>query len=74
MENSKFVAIPSVIYENIPYTVLETMEIGKPIVGSRTGGVPELIRDNENGLLFEKNDVDELSKKWEFFSITTSWQ
>ena len=39
------------------------MEIGKPIVGSRTGGVPELIRDNENGLLFEKNDVDELSKK-----------
>lgn len=63
IENSRFVAIPSVSYENCPYTVLETMEIGKPIVGSRTGGVPELIRDNENGLLFEKNDVDELSEK-----------
>ena len=60
--NAKFIVVPSIWYENCPYSILETMEIGKPIVGSKIGGIPELIKQGENGFLFNYNDVEELKK------------
>ena len=38
------VIVPSIWYENCPYSVLETLAIGKPIIGSWIGGIPELVR------------------------------
>lgn len=61
--NSRFVVIPSICNENCPYSVLEAMEIGKPIVASRIGGIPELIADGENGYLYKANDINELKEK-----------
>ena len=61
--NSRFVVIPSICNENCPYSVLEAMEIGKPIVASRIGGIPELIADGENGYLYKADDINELQKK-----------
>lgn len=61
--NSRFVVIPSICNENCPYSVLEAMEIGKPIVASRIGGIPELIADGENGYLYKADDINELKKK-----------
>lgn len=57
----KFVVVPSIWYENCPYSVLETLAIGKPIIGSNMGGIPELVIDNENGFIY--NTVDELTEK-----------
>ena len=61
--NSRFVVIPSICNENCPYSVLEAMEIGKPRVASRIGGIPELIADGENGYLYKADDINELKEK-----------
>lgn len=54
------VVVPSEWYENCPMSVLEAMACGKPVVGSRMGGIPELVADGETGLLFEAGNVAEL--------------
>lgn len=47
------VAMPSIWYENFPYTVLEAFALGKPVIASKIGGLPEMVSDGETGLLFE---------------------
>lgn len=63
---SAFCVIPSLWYENLPYSVLESFAKGKPVVASRIGGIPELVKDGKNGFLFEPGNVDELSEKIRF--------
>lgn len=58
-----FTLVPSTWYENCPYSVLETLEIGKPIIATNIGGVPELIIDNKTGLLYNKEHSHELLEK-----------
>lgn len=43
-------------YEGCPYTVLEAMAAGVPVVAARVGGVPELVEDGVEGILFEPGD------------------
>jgi len=50
-------ALPSK-YESFGFVFLEAMAYGVPIVGVRTGGVPELIRPGENGFLLRSADDD----------------
>lgn len=59
----KFVVVPSIWYENCPYSVLETLAIGKPVIGSNMGGIPELVEDNKNGFIYQYDDINELSNK-----------
>jgi glycosyltransferase involved in cell wall biosynthesis len=47
--------LPSV-WENFPYALLEAMACGVPVVGTRTGGLPELIEDRVSGLVVPKTD------------------
>jgi glycosyltransferase involved in cell wall biosynthesis len=47
--------IPS-LWENCPYSCLEAMAAGRAIVSTNQGGMPELIRDGENGLLANSDD------------------
>lgn len=54
--------LPS-LWENLPYTCLEAMSCGTPVVGSRIGGFPEIITDDVDGFLFEPMNQEELSKK-----------
>lgn len=54
---------PSEIYENCPFSVIESQIYGTPVIGSRMGGIPELIREGETGLLFEAGNADELTQK-----------
>jgi glycosyltransferase involved in cell wall biosynthesis len=58
-----FTVVPSVCYENFPYAVLESFAFGKPVVASRIGGIPELVRDGENGLLAEPGDSGGLAER-----------
>ncbi len=54
---------PSEMYENCPYTVIESQIYGTPVVGARIGGIPELINEGKSGLLFEPGNADELLNK-----------
>lgn len=51
-----FVIIPSEWYENNPLAIIESFALGKPVIGSNIGGIPELI-ENERGLLFEPKSL-----------------
>lgn len=58
-----FLVVPSIWYENCPYSILETQAIGKPIIGANIGGIPELVKDGENGFIYDSCDVKELKEK-----------
>ena len=65
IRKASFIIVPSVWYENCPYSILETQAIGKAVIGADIGGIPELVKDNENGLVYRYDDVDELKNKIE---------
>lgn len=69
IRNAAFVVVPSEWYENCSMVVLESMAFGKPVIGSRTGGIPEQIEDNETGFLFEMGNFEELSEKMGTLSV-----
>ncbi len=50
LKRSDIFLIPS-LWENCPYSCIEAMSAGRAIVSSDCGGMPELIRDGDNGLL-----------------------
>ncbi len=58
--NAVFTVFPSECHENCSFTVMESISYGTPIIASDTGGTPELVRDKENGLLFEAGNAGEL--------------
>ena len=62
---SLFTVCPSECYENLPYSVVEAMLLGKPVIGSDMGGIPELVRDGYTGLTFKSGDITELKEKIE---------
>ena len=55
--------LPSRCIDNSPNAVLESFACGKPVVGSNVEGVSALVRDGENGLLFEPENADDLAGK-----------
>ncbi len=61
---------PSEWYENCPFSVIESQMYGTPVIGSRMGGIPELIEDGKTGLLFEAGNADELESKLRFLLET----
>lgn len=61
--NAKAIVIPSEWHENYPFSALEAMAYGKPIIASRVGGLPEIIEDNETGLLYEPCNESQLLEK-----------
>lgn len=56
------IAVPSVWDEAFPYSILEAMSLGKPVVASRVGGLPEIVRDGVTGRLFARGDDTELAQ------------
>jgi glycosyltransferase involved in cell wall biosynthesis len=55
MNASDVLCLPS-LHEGLPNVVLEALACGIPVVASRVGGVPEIVRDGINGLLVPPND------------------
>ena len=60
---AKFVVVPSIWYENCPFTVIEAQKLGTPVIGSSIGGIPELIEEGRTGELFEAGNMDTLIGK-----------
>ena len=54
---------PSEIHENCPFSVIESQMYGTPVVGSKMGGIPELLDEGVTGELFEAGNPDELECK-----------
>jgi glycosyltransferase involved in cell wall biosynthesis len=47
--------------EGMGRVLLEAMACGKPVIGSKVGGIPSIIDDGVNGFLFEKENEQELA-------------
>ncbi|MBU3713998.1 MAG: glycosyltransferase family 4 protein [Ferruginibacter sp.] len=58
--NSLFVVCPSEWYENYPFSVIESLLLHKPVIGSDMGGIPELIIDGETGFIHKAGDSNML--------------
>ena len=52
---------PSILPDPLPNAVREAMILGKAVIASRCGGIPEMIRDGKTGLLVEPDDPVALS-------------
>lgn len=63
ISEAMFTILPSELYEAFGRTALEAFAAGRPVIGARIGGIPELVRDNETGLLFEPGNADDLREK-----------
>ena len=48
-------------WENFPHTVVEALAVGTPVIATAVGGVAEVVRDGENGLVVPAGDVDALA-------------
>ncbi|WP_310448391.1 glycosyltransferase [Thiobacillus sp.] len=63
LREARAIVLPSEWYENAPMSVLEAYASGKPVIGARIGGIPEMVMEGETGWLFESGSVDELAGK-----------
>jgi glycosyltransferase involved in cell wall biosynthesis len=58
--NAAFVVVPSEWYENAPMSILESFAYGKPVIGTRIGGIPELITEGVHGHLVDAGSPEQL--------------
>lgn len=62
-ESSAVSIVPSLWYDNMPNSALESLSLGTPVIGPNHGCFPEFIFDGESGLLFKPGDVVDLAKQ-----------
>lgn len=58
-----FIVVPSEWYEPSPYVILQAYSHGKTLIASRMGGIPEMVIDNNTGVLFEAGNEEDLAVK-----------
>ncbi len=58
--------VPSIWYENSPLVIQEAFLSKTPVIASRIGGIPELVSDRVNGLLFKPADAHDLQSKIQY--------
>ena len=61
--NSLCVCLPSEWYENGPYSIMEAQAMGRPVIVSQNGGLPELVEDGKTGYIAQAGDVKDLRDK-----------
>lgn len=55
--------IPTLVNEVFGLTIVESFICGTPVIGSEVGGIPEIIKDGENGFLFKPGNTKDLVEK-----------
>ncbi len=63
VSQARCVILPSEWYENGPYSAMEAMATGRPLIASNIGGLPELVENEVNGYIFKPNNAKDLSEK-----------
>lgn len=62
MKHCYCLVLPSVS-EGLGRVLIEAMALGKPVIGSKVGGIPDLIKHGQNGFLFEVGKAKELTER-----------
>jgi glycosyltransferase involved in cell wall biosynthesis len=66
LNNSDVYILPS-YYEGLPISILESMSYGKAIIATNVGGIPEIVRNKENGLLINPGDLEQIKQAIDCF-------
>jgi glycosyltransferase involved in cell wall biosynthesis len=64
-QNAELLVVPTVCHEAFGMPVLEAIACGTPIVASRCGGIPDFFKDEVDGYLFKRGDLQSLIQKIE---------
>lgn len=62
MLRATLVVIPSIVAEGFNITALEAMALGRPVVATAVGGLPEVVVNEETGLVVQPGDIDALAR------------
>ena len=77
IRQARFSLCPSEVYENCPFSVMESQLYGTPVLGADIGGIPELIEEGKTGELFESGNEVQLKEKikmlWENRDLTARY-
>ena len=77
IREARFSIYPSEWYENGPFSIMESLAYGTPVLGADIGGIPELIQDGRTGELFKSANASELKKRiqklWENKTLTDQY-
>jgi glycosyltransferase involved in cell wall biosynthesis len=61
LQNAACLVAPTRTWEGMPVVVLEALACGRPVIGTNVGGIVDLIRPDENGVLVEPEDISGLA-------------
>jgi glycosyltransferase involved in cell wall biosynthesis/MoaA/NifB/PqqE/SkfB family radical SAM enzyme len=67
------VVVPSIWVENSPLVIHEALQAGVPVVTAAAGGMAELVRHEENGLLFRHREVGDLARQMQRLADDPDW-
>jgi glycosyltransferase involved in cell wall biosynthesis len=62
LSGALFSVVPSLWYENLPNTILESYACGTPVLASDIGSLTGCVNNNETGYLFQPNNPNRLAK------------
>jgi glycosyltransferase involved in cell wall biosynthesis len=66
LKECRFLAMPSLCHENSPLAALEALTVGRPLLTSTMGGLPELV-GQDRGLTFQSGDISDAADKITLF-------
>lgn len=77
LSGARFSVVPSECYDNNPLSLIESLCAGTPVVGTKIGGIPELINPDNNGIIVEPSDAASLknaivgafNRSWDYEQI-----
>jgi glycosyltransferase involved in cell wall biosynthesis len=69
IEDARAIVVPSECHENAPLALLEGYAAGRPVIGSRIAGIPELVRENETGALYTAGSAQALADELARFAV-----